>query len=72
MSYRCQNCGEQQSPNNSPKKVVSKKRNTFYPEKRNRDNEVVARQAFGWEIVEEKDCCEKCAPKVEENCRTVK
>ena len=71
MSFNCEVCGEHQPEKTTPTKVVTQKRKTFYPEKRNRDNEVIARQAHGWEIVQEKDCCAKCAPKAEASCNEV-
>jgi hypothetical protein len=69
MSFKCQNCNEQQERGVTPIMAVSKKRNRYYPEVRNRDNEIVKSAGQGWEIVQEKACCAACAPKVESNCR---
>jgi hypothetical protein len=69
MSFKCQNCNSQQPAKTSPIMAVAKKRNRYYPEVRNRDNEIVESAGRGWEIVEEKACCPACAPKVESRCR---
>lgn len=72
MSYKCQNCHKQQPHNVSPIMTVAKKRNTYYPEVRNEDNEVTHSRGNGWEIVKELACCEKCAPNVASRCQTVR
>jgi hypothetical protein len=72
MSFKCQSCNKQQKVKVKPTKVVSKKRKTYYPEVRNRDNEIVCSSAHGWEIVQELDCCAKCAPRIEANAEFVK
>jgi hypothetical protein len=72
MSFKCQSCNKQQKAGVKPVKVVSQKRAMYYPEVRDRDNEVIARRGKGWEIAEELDCCTKCAPRIEENCTFVK
>ena len=71
MSFKCQNCNTQQELKSTPKMVTTKKRRRYYPEVRNRDNEIVKRAGNGWEIVSEKQCCAKCAPIVESRCRDV-
>lgn len=71
MSFICQNCRTQQGEKSTPIMVVTKKRRRYYPEARNQDNEIVKSAGNGWEIVAEKKCCAKCAPKVEERCKTI-
>jgi len=65
MSFKCQSCGRQQKAGVKPVSVVSQKRKMYYPEVRDRDNEVIVSRGQGWEIVKELDCCAKCAPMVD-------
>ena len=69
MSFICQQCNEQQPKKSTPVMAVTRKRKRYYPEVRNRENEIVKSSGNGWEIVSEKVCCATCAPKVESRCR---
>jgi hypothetical protein len=72
MSFICEYSGEQQAPKTKPVQVVVKKRLKYYPEERNRDNEIVKSAGKGWEIVKEINVAPQYAAKAAEKCVTVK
>ena len=69
MSFKCEQCRGLQPRNTTPIMVTTKKRRRYYPEARNRENEIIKSAGNGWEIVSEKRCCAKCAPTVSARCR---
>ena len=72
MSFICEWSGKQQPPKTKPVQVVVKKRPKYYPEERNRDNEIVKSAGQGWEIVKEINVAPEFAAEAEASCVTVK
>ena len=67
MSFRCEDCGKH--VNGSPKIKVTETRPVVYEERIDIENrrKVIDKGGEGWEIVSEKQLCEKCFNEYEKN-----
>jgi hypothetical protein len=64
MSFRCEECNIVQPDRTKPKRVVTKIRNKVYSIRKNSAEEVIDRGGKGWEVLQEKDVCDKCFWKI--------
>ena len=60
MSFRCQNCKGSQPVHSKPNRVVIQTRNKVYPERRDRDNNVIDKGGSGYEVAAEMQMCNDC------------
>jgi hypothetical protein len=58
--YNCQNCGVTVPPRTTENKIITRTRPVSYPERRNKENEVIDRGGIGHQIVTEITVCETC------------